>query len=96
MISVQGCRRPRREHPSVALSIAPSVAPSFAPSDFSPSSESKIFEQPDGPLEPKSPADTSIPKYSKDDLQRIFKAVLEAWAPAPTPAPAFVVSEVLR
>ena len=33
-------------------------------------------------------AATSILKYSEDDLQRIFKAVLEARAPVPAPIPA--------
>ena len=36
---------------------------------------------------------TSVPKYSEDDLQRIFKTVLEAQAPAPALVPALVVSE---
>ena len=31
-----------------------------------------------------------VPKYSKDDLQRILKAGLEAWAPTPLPVPALV------
>ena len=94
MISVQGRGRPRRERPSVALSIVPSVA--FP--DSSPSFELEISKQPDGPLGPKSPANTSVPKYSKDNLQRIFKAVLEAWvsAPAPALASAPVVSEMPR
>ena len=38
-------------------------------------------------------AATSIPKYSKDDLQQIFKVVLEALALALAPAP--VISKVL-
>ena len=110
MISVQGRRRSRRERPSVAPSVAPSVipsvVPSIAPSDAlpnsSPSPESEISKQPERPLGPKPPADTSISKYFEDDLQRIFKTVLEAQAPIPVPAPAFallsasVVSEVLR
>ena len=85
MILVQGRGCPRQER----LSIAPSVVPP----DSSPPPESKSFEQPDGPLGPKSPAEaTSVPKYSEDDLQRILKAVLEARAPVPAP----VVSEVPR
>ena len=40
------------------------------------------------PLTNSSPTATSIPKYSKDDLQRILKAVLESRALAPIPAPA--------
>ena len=70
MISVQGRRRPRRERPS--------VAPSVALSGSSPPPESEVSKQPDRTLGPKSPAATSVPKYSKDDLQRILKAVLEA------------------
>ena len=56
-----------------------------------------------GPTEAKPLANapaavTSVPKYSEDDLQRIFKAVLEAQAPVSAPAPflAPVVSEVSR
>ena len=84
MISVQGRGRPRRER----LSIAP-------PGSF-PLSKSEISEQPDRTPGPKSPAAASIPKYSEDNLKRIFKAVLEARVPAPAPAlvPAPVVSEV--
>ena len=103
MISVQDRGRPRRERPSVGPSVAPSVAPSVVPSvapsvapsiappDSSLPHESEISEQP-----PMFPANTSTPKYSKDDLQRIFKAVLEAQAPAPAPVPVLVVSEVSR
>ena len=80
MISVRGRRRPRQEPPSVA------------PPDFSPLPESEIFKQPDETAGPKSPAATSVPKYSKDDLQRIFKAVLETQAPVPASA----VSETPR
>ena len=90
MTSVRGRGRHRRECPFVA----PSGAPSIAPPDFSPLSESddKLFDQPARPLEPKppianTPAPTSVLKYSEDDLQRIFKVVLEARAPVPTPAP---------
>ena len=89
MISVRGRGRPRRERPS--------VAPSDAPPDSSPPSESEISEQPERPPGPKPPADTSIPKYSEDDLQRIFKTVLEARAPVPVsaPAPALVPAPVV-
>ena len=76
-----------------APSIAPSVAPSIAPPDSFPPPESEISEQ-----LPKSPTNTSIPKYSKDDLQWILKAVLEAQTlvPAPAPVPVPIVSEVSR
>ena len=98
MISVWGRRRPRRERLSVvfsvALSVAPSVALSVALPDSSPPLKSEISKQPDRP--PRLKSDTSVPKYFEDDLQRIFKAVLEAQAPAPAPAPAPVVSEVPR
>ena len=106
MISVRGRGRPRRERLSVAPSVVPSVAPSVVPSvapsdalpDSSPPPESEVSEQPEGPPGPKSPAETSIPKYSEDDLQRILKTVLEARAPAsaPAPFPVPVVSEVSR
>ena len=92
MISIQGCRRPHRE----CSSGVPSVASFVAPLDSFPPSKSEISKQPNKPLGPKSPADTSVPKYSEDHLQRIFKAVLEAWAPASTPTPAPVVFEVPR
>ena len=114
MISVQGRRRPRQKrpsvapsvalsvNPSVASSVAPSVAPSIAPPDSSPLSELEISEQPKRLPGLKSPANTSISKYSEDDLQRILKAVMEAQAPVPVPAlapalvPAPVVSEMPR
>ena len=97
MISVRGRGRLRRERLSVALSVAPSVAPSIAPLGSSPPPKSEVSEQPDGTLGPKSPAATSVPKYSKDDLQKILKAVLEARAPVPVPAPAlaFVLAPVV-
>ena len=94
MISVRGRRRFRRERPSVAPSLALSVTPLVS----SPPPKSEIPKQPKGPLGPKFPADTSTPKYSEEDLQRILKAVLEARVPvcAPTPAlvPVLVISEV--
>ena len=81
MTSVQGCKRPRQER----LSAAPSVAPldSFSPPELG----DKLSDQPAGLSGTKSLANapaaaTSIPRYSKDDLQRILKAVLETQAPA--------------
>ena len=98
MISVRGCGCLCQERPFVAPFVAPSIAlsiaPSVAPLDFFPPPKSEISEQPDQPPRPKS--DTSVLKYSKNDLQKIFKAVLEAQAPASTPALASVVSEVPR
>ena len=41
------------------------------------------------------PAANSVPKYSEDDLQRIFKAVLEAQAPIPAPLPVPALALVL-
>ena len=92
MISTQARGRPRQKRLSVALSVAPSVA---SP-DFSLPLKSENSEQPNGPPGPKSPAIISVPKYSEDDLQRILKVILEAWALAPAPAPASVVFEVPR
>ena len=90
MTLIQGCRRPCREHLSVASSIATS--------DSSPPPKSEFFEQPIGPLGMKlliavaTIATTNILKYFEDDLQKIFKTVLEAQAsvsaPALIPAPA--------
>ena len=100
MTSVRGrgclCQECPFAAPFVAPSVAPSIAPSIAPPDSSLPPESEISKQLDEPAGPKSPAATSVPKYSEDDLQRILKAVLEARAPAPAPAPAPVVSEVSR
>ena len=91
MTSVQGRRRPRQE----SLSAAPSVAPFISPPDPSPPPKSgnKLSDQPTGPSGVKllvnaPPTVTSVSKYSEDDLQRIFKAVLKARAPIPVPAPA--------
>ena len=83
MTSIQGRGRLRRERPSVAPSVAffvaPPVASSVAPPSSSPPPESESSEQLNEPLELKSPAAaTSVPKYSEDDLQQIFKTVLEA------------------
>ena len=95
MTPVQGCKRPRRE--------CPSIAPSIALSDFSlPSNlDNKLSEQLAEPSRRKPPitiAITNIPRYSKDDLQRIFRTVLEARAPnlIPTTTPAPFVSEAPR
>ena len=82
MISVWGRGHPCRKRPSVALSVAPSVAPFVSSPGFSLPSELEISKQPDETPGPKSLAATSVPKYSEDDLQKILKAVLEAWAPA--------------
>ena len=82
MIAVWGRGHPRQERLSAALSVALSVA---SPGS-TPPPESEISEQPDGTPGPKSSAATSVPKYFKDDLQRILKAVLEAQAPAPASA----------
>ena len=94
MISIQGRGRFCRERPSIVPSVAPSIALFVALLDSSPLLKSEISKKPNRPLRPKSSADTSVPKYSEDNFQRIFKAVLEAQAPAPTPAPAFIISEV--
>ena len=69
-----------------------------APLYFSPPPKSEFSEQYFGLLGPKSStAATDIPKYSEDDLQRIFKTILEDQAPAPTPAstPALAASKKL-
>ena len=59
--------------------VASFVAPFVTPPDFSLPSESESSKQLNGPLRPKSSATaTSVSKYSKDDLQQIFKAVLKA------------------
>ena len=105
MTSSSGHGYPRQER----FSVAPSVAHSIALSDsLSPSkSGDKLSDQLAGPFGAKplintSAATISVPKYSKDNLQRIFKAVLEVQAPIPVlalasaPVPALVVSEVLR
>ena len=94
MTLVRGRRRFRWEHPSVVPSIAPSIVPSVTLPNFSPPPKSGdiLFDQLAWPSGTKTLANalaaaTSVPKYSKDDLQQIFKAVLEAQAPAPTPVP---------
>ena len=83
--SVRGRRRSCYEHSSATLFIAP--LDSFS----TPKSGDKLSDQPIGPLKTKLPianapaAAISISKYSKDNLQQIFKTVLEARVPAPTP-----------
>ena len=93
MTLVQGRRRLHQECPSVAPFIV------FFNSISSSKLGDKLSDQPIGPSKTKSPIAiapvtvTNIPKYSKNNLQRILKAVLETWAPtltlllAPTPAP---------
>ena len=89
MISIQSCSCPRRKRLSVASSVA-------FPSSSSPS-KSESFKQSNRALGLKSPAAaTNVPKYSKNDLQRIFKAVLEARTLALTFAPAPIISKVPR
>ena len=69
MTSIPGRSCPCQERPSVA------------PLDSSLFLESKFSKQPAKLLGPKSPAaPTDVPKYSEDNLQRIFKIVQEAWA----------------
>ena len=98
MTSVRGHRASCRE----SSSVTPSIAPYIVSPDSSSSSKSgnKLSDQLVRPLEIEPPvADapvtaTNVLKYSKSDLQRIFKAVLEAQAAvsvaasAPTSAPA--------
>ena len=91
MTSVRGGGRPRRERSSAAPSVAPPNSSS------PPKSDDELSNQPTGPLEIKppianTPAATSVPKYSEDDLQRILKAVLETQAPVPTPTPAPILA----
>ena len=90
MTSAQGCERLCRKHSSVAPSIAPFVT--LPDSSLPPESGDELSDQVAGPSGAKPPiantfAATNIPMYSKDDLQRIFKTVLEARAPILTPAP---------
>ena len=97
MTSVQGRGRLCRKR----LSVAPSIT---LPDFFSPPElGDKLSDQPAGPLGGKPlanspPIANSVPKYSENNLQQIFKAVLEAraLAPAPTPVLAPVVSEMPR
>ena len=103
--SVRDRGRSRRERSSAAPSVAPSNSSS------PPESGDELSDQPAGPsikpLIANAPAaTTSISKYSEDDLQRIFKTVLEAQipapapvlapAPVPVPAPAPIVAKASR
>ena len=94
MTSVRGRGRPRYERSSAAPSIA------LLDSSPPPKLGDELSDQPAGPSGTKPPvantpaAATSIPKYSKDDLQRTVKTVLEARVPAPAQAP--IVAEALR
>ena len=97
MTLIQGCRCPHQKRLF--------VAPFIALFDFSPSPKlgNKLFDQLTrlSGMKPliivASVFITNIIKYSEDDLQRIFKAVLEAWVPvsvlAPTPTLALIVFE---
>ena len=77
MTSVQGRGYLRQER----LSVAPLFV---APLGFSPPSESELSDQLARPLGAKlsifvvPTAATNIPKYSKNNLQQILKAVLKA------------------
>ena len=95
MTSLRGRGRPHHKR----FSAAPSVTP---PDSFSPSeSGEELSNQPAGPSETKPPianaptTDINIPKYFKDGLQQILKAVLEARALAPTPVPVPVLALAL-
>ena len=71
----------------------------IVPPDSSPSPKSKFSEQPARPQELKSlTATIDVFKYSEDNLQQIFKTVLEvhALAPALAPAPTLAASEEPR
>ena len=77
MTSVQGRRRLHRKRSSAAPSIAP------LDSSSPPKSDDELSDQLAGSLGTKPPiantsAATSVLKYSEDDLQRIFKTILEA------------------
>ena len=102
MTSFQGRGRLRHERSSVVSSVALFLAPldSFPPPEMG----DELFDQPTAPSGAKLPvtnalAATSIPMYFEDDLQRIFKAVLEARAPvpalAPVPAPVPILAPAL-
>ena len=94
MTLVQGHGHSRRKHSS--------AAPSVAPFDSFPSSESgdELSNQPSRllrakPLVANAFATTSVPKYSENDLQRIFKTVFEAQAPVPAPSFVSALASVL-
>ena len=87
MTSIWGCGCFRREHPFLTSSFIPSIA-SFASSPPLKLGD-KLSDQPAKSSGIKSLTNalataTCVFKYSENDLQRIFKAVLEAQAPAPT------------
>ena len=96
MISVQGRGCCYRKYPS--------IAPSVAPPDSFPSSElgDKLSDQPTRFLRIKPPiADaptttTTVPQYFENNLQQIFKAVLEARTLTSALILTSVISEVLR
>ena len=98
MTSIRGRGHPRWKRPSVAPFVA--LPDSFPPSELG----NKLFDQPAGLWRGKplvviaSIAATNISKYSKDDLQKIFKTVLEAQTPAsaPAPTPASIISKASR
>ena len=83
MTSVRGRGRPRKER----LSVTPSD--SFPP----PESGDELFDQPARPPGANLPvavvpvAIPPVPKYTKKDLQRILKTVLEARAPTTSEKP---------
>ena len=90
MTSIQGRSRPHQEHPSVAL-LDSSLPP-----------KSELSKQPIGPSKVKPPvtvvaiAATNVIKYTKNDLQRIFKTILKAQTLAPVPASTLVTSKESR
>ena len=94
MTSVQGCRRPCHDRSSAAPSIT--LSDSFPPPEVG----DELSDQPARPLGTKPPfanalAATSVLKYSKDDLQRIFKAILGARALVPALAPIFALAPIV-
>lgn len=87
MLSARGRGRPRKDRASVAL-YGPSRATSMAPSG---DDEVEGPSAPPGPSPGPSagpssqgptPAASSVPKYTENDLQRILKTVLESRTPA--------------
>ena len=98
MTSVQGHKRSCWERPSVAPFVAPFIA--FPDSFPSSKSDDKLSNQLARLLETKPlvnafAAAINVPKYSEDDMQWIFKTVLEAWAPIPAPVPAPISAPVV-
>ena len=98
MTSIRSRRCPRRERPFIAPSVALFVT--LLDSSPPPKSGDEFSDQSAGPSGTKLPVadapvtSTNVPKYSEDDVQRMFKAVLEAPAPTSAPVPAPVVSKV--